>query len=109
MGSVPTADEQQAAFDRLIKLLYWRLNSSESEEYIATQRLGFESVEHMYQQLKKWKWPDWAVYPASLKREDKERKARRGTGEGIELPPAKEAVPLVRGSSENSPSRHFRE
>jgi hypothetical protein len=90
MNSVPTADEQQAAFDRLMKLRYWRLTSSESEEYIATQRLGFESAEHMYQQLKKWEWPDWAVYPASLK----QRKARRGSGDGRHLPPARGAIEL---------------
>jgi hypothetical protein len=95
MNSLPVPDEQHEAFDKLIKLRYWRLNSDESEEYIATHRLGFESAEHMYQQLKRWEWPDWTVYPPSLKREDeRQRKARRGTGERVELPPAKEAIPL---------------
>jgi hypothetical protein len=93
MNSLPTPDEQEAAFEKLIKLRYWRLNSDESEEYIATRRLGFESAEHMYQQLKKWQWPDWAVYPKPPK---PPREARGGGDTEDLLPPRDKAQELFR-------------
>jgi hypothetical protein len=52
----------------------------------------------MYQELKKWDWPDWAVYrelSVSRRAEGKlKRKARRGDDARTELPSAAEAIPL---------------
>jgi hypothetical protein len=98
MNTLPNPDEQVVAFENLVKLRYWRLNSSKSDEQIATQKLGFESAEHMYQQLKKWRWPDWAVYKDLPKPKRQAEKKRRGSGKGerVELPPAKEAAPLFK-------------
>jgi len=47
----------------------------------------------MYQQLKTWEWPDWAVYPKPLKRQ---RKPGAGTGQRRELPSAARAAGLFR-------------
>ncbi len=92
MESLPSPHEQHEAFEKLIKLRFWRLEG-ESEEYIATQRLGFNSAEHMYQQLKKLEWPDWAVYPEPRFPESKEPKARGG-GDRRSLRPAAEAADI---------------
>jgi len=91
MNTLPNPDEQYAAFENLVKLRYWRLYSSESDEQIAKQRLGFESAEHMYQQLKGWEWPDWAVYKETPK---SKQQPGPGTGRGTELPAAHQASEL---------------
>ena len=91
MNTLSNLDEQDVAFEKLIKLRYWRLNTDESEEHIATRRLGFESAEHMYRQLKKWEWPDWAVYkepPSPPQPKQQPRQSGGTTEEPIELPPA---------------------
>ena len=54
--------------------------------------LNFDSVEAMRTQLKNWGAPDW-ITRGEPKVESKP-KARKGTGERVELPPAKEAIPL---------------
>jgi hypothetical protein len=92
MRSLST-EEQETALAQLYRLRYWR-KKSESEEQIATQRLGFESVEHMYRQMKGWGWPDWAIYPGQPKQQPK--KKPRSTGSAHELPPTAEAVHLFR-------------
>jgi hypothetical protein len=91
--SSPTPDEQHVAFDRLVKLRWWRLNTDESEDHIATQRLGFESAEHMYRQLKDWGWPDWAVYKESPSPPQPKRQPRQ-SGPTKDLPPASAATEL---------------
>jgi hypothetical protein len=52
----------------------------------------------MYHQLKKWGWPDWAVFKNLPKPKRQVEKKRRGSGKGeqIELLPAKEAAPLFK-------------
>jgi hypothetical protein len=95
MVSLPTPDEQLVAFDRLIKLRWWRLNADESEEHIATRRLGFESAEHMYRQLKDWGWPDWAVYNEPPAPQQPKRQPRQ-SGPAKDLPLASGATELSR-------------
>jgi hypothetical protein len=93
MVSLSTPDEQHVAFDRLIKLRWWRLNTDESEEQIATRRLGFESAEHMYRQLKDWGWPDWAVYKEPPSPPQPKRQPCQ-SGPTKDLPPASGATEL---------------
>jgi hypothetical protein len=63
------------------------------------EKLGFGSVEAMRTQLGNWGIPSWAVDEGpniDSTKDNRERKARRGTGERVELPPAKEAMPLFK-------------
>ncbi len=66
-----------------------------SEDEIAA-KLGFGSAEAMRMQLKNWEIPDWLVpEKAAIGENDtRKRRARRGEGEAIELPPAEGAVEL---------------
>jgi hypothetical protein len=94
MRSLST-EEQEIALAQLYWLRYWR-EKGESEEQIATQRLGFESIERMYRQMKGWGWPDWTIYPVQPKQKQKQKQKPRSTGSAHELPPTAEAVHLFR-------------
>jgi hypothetical protein len=56
------------------------------------ESLNFDSVEAMRVQLANWGAPDWMT--RGEPKDESKRKARQGTGERVELPPAKEAIPL---------------
>ena len=56
------------------------------------ESLNFGSVEAMRTQLKNWGAPDWIT--RGEPEDESKPKARKGTDERVELPPAKEAIPL---------------
>jgi hypothetical protein len=64
--------EQEEAMTCAAWLYTERRKGTCSEEEIA-HSLKFQSVEHMYRQLKGWGFPDWLVYPTPPKpRENQE-------------------------------------
>lgn len=84
---------------RFIKLLTYRLNELREEEI--ANKLGFDSPTELYRQVSQDHYPICPVcgatdVPRSHCSPEKEykRKARRGTSEAEELPPAEAAAPL---------------
>src|SRR3954451_1934642 len=92
MRSLST-EQQDRALKLLFNLIYYREREGKPEEWIAAE-LGYESPLHMYSEMKnQWGWPDWAVYPEP--REKSKRQPRGTDQEPKELPPARDAVPLL--------------
>jgi hypothetical protein len=92
MGSVTNHDRKR----RLESLFFWcfaELKGIEPEDS-TLEKLGFGSVEALRTQLGIWRVPDWVTQEESS--DENERKARSGSGERQELPPAAEATPLFR-------------
>jgi hypothetical protein len=76
---------------------YHRAQGTDDEEI--AEKLRFDSVEEMREQLQEWELPGWLVGKASSTTPTKDNRGRRpgqGAGERVELPPAKEAIPLFR-------------
>jgi hypothetical protein len=87
-----SSSEQQRAIEAVT---WWCLHRFKGlpldEKRLA--RLGFDSVDAMRIQLENWEVPEWLV---GGENDSQQRKPRRGTGERVELPPAKEAIPLFK-------------
>jgi hypothetical protein len=71
------------------------LSGTEPSEAVL-EGLNFGSVEAMRTQLRNWGAPDWIT--RGEPKDESKRKARQGTGERVELPPAKEAIPLFKAA-----------
>lgn len=82
-------------------------DSAHSEDRFAAYR-GFDSAEHLYEQMRIWGFPEWLIYgkesvPEKKPAQDREHQERRGKrkaktvrGPAQELPPSKEAAPLFK-------------
>jgi hypothetical protein len=91
--------EKKRALEAVALLALLRNKGGYTEEKIA-HKLGFGNPEAMRIQLKNWELPGWLAggNPASnpVQQGMLQRRARTGAGEAIELPPAADAVPLLR-------------
>lgn len=92
--------QRRELLERVRLLAHVRLEENHSEEEVA-DKLGFGSVDALYQ-LTQWGLPDWLVHREFPQRKPGEvgdgKTARkvRTTGEALELPPAEEAVEVLR-------------
>ena len=84
--------EQEEAMTCAAWLYTERRKGTCSEEEIA-HSLKFQSVEHMYHQLKGWGFPDWLVYPTPPKAP---REPRSSGSQGDLLPSRDRAQELFR-------------
>jgi len=96
----PTGPERRRALHVTAILAYLRREGGQTEEEIA-EKLEFGSPEAMYRQLQNWGLPAWLVGGDSPKEDPGTkpkiaRRARKGGGEVVELPPAADAGPLFR-------------
>jgi len=100
MSSLSAAEQERAV--RSAALAYHlRSKEGRSEEQIA-EKLGFGSAEAMHQQFGRWGFPDWLARGRAGASDDHvkepperhKRKPRRGGGDAVDLPPAKEAEAL---------------
>jgi hypothetical protein len=76
---------------------YHRAEGTDDEEI--AEKLRFDSVEEMQEQLQEWELPGWLTGKPSSTTAAKANRGRRpgpSSGERVELPPAKEAMPLFR-------------
>ena len=90
MTSLPN-QERVRALQALGICCQMKLSGTEPPKAVL-ESLNFDSVEAMRTQLKNWGALDWIT--RGEPKDESKRKGRQGTGERVELTPAKEAIPL---------------
>jgi len=100
MNSISDTTTPNAEQTRYITYLSWRLADKPIDELAKRYELG--SAAALYHVLRQDGFPvcevcgDYTKEPAHCEQQERggKRRARRGTGERVELPPAREAIPL---------------
>ncbi len=100
MTNLPHEAWHEVAYEKLMKLRFYRLNHPEKSEAEIAEELGFGSAEAMYIQLQNWGWPEWAVYK-DLPQQPRAARRAQNTSEAIRLPPANRASELFKEALED--------